>query len=295
MRRWLAAWLLAASLALTPGVAGARPLFGLPDEAPLAAIQAEVDQPEPALDVPLVPLAPSLTSVAGMVEPEPTQQHLFARSVVCPVLYTHEVPSTALLEAQISALLTAGYRPTSLLSVDRAMGGIAPTPPGCLVLTFDDALYSQYQNALPALADLGVPAVFFVMPAFADGVHRYMTATQIAELRAAGHEVMPHTCNHPTLPLLALRGDDPLMAELYDCRRMVEAITHAPAPYFAYPNGAYNATVLRAVIRSGYRLAFTTRPGALLTAQTPLTLPRIDYTAADRPATLLARVRASGG
>jgi len=219
----------------------------------------------------------------------------FTRSVVCPVLYTHEVSSQAALSRVLTALLAAGYRPTSLGDVARLMQGESTMQGKCLVLTFDDALMSQYVNALPVLTTLHAPGVFFVMPAFADGIHSYMGATEIRALSDAGNEVEGHTCNHANLVRLAVLGDDPLMAELLDCKRRIEAITGQTVDYLAYPGGATNRVVLPAVERAGYRGAFTTRPSAILSATSPLMWPRIRYDVNEAPASVLRRIVAAGG
>jgi peptidoglycan/xylan/chitin deacetylase (PgdA/CDA1 family) len=219
----------------------------------------------------------------------------WTRSIVCPVLYTHEVPSSAMLRRVLVALIATGYHPTSLASVDAAMAGAADRPPGCLVLTFDDALYSQYQNALPVLTELGVPAVFFVLPGFADGVHRYMGVAELQALAAAGEEVEAHTCNHPNLPLLERLNLNAFLAEVQDCKRVLESIIGQPVNYLAYPFGAYDATVLDTVARVGYRAAFTTRASAVLSAGTPYTLPRIRYDPGEAPLAVVRRLRGAGG
>src|SRR5262245_25758105 len=82
----------------------------------------------------------------------------WTRSIVCPVLYTHEVANQPTLRRFLAGLLSAGYRPTSLAVVDAAMAGQTEPPRGCIVLTFDDGLLSQYQNAMPVLLDMGLPA-----------------------------------------------------------------------------------------------------------------------------------------
>ncbi len=214
--------------------------------------------------------------------------------MVCPVLYTHEVPSQAGLRAILLALVGAGYQPTTLHNVDLIMSGTAPPLPGCLVLTFDDALYTQYLNAIPVLLGLQIPAVFFVVPAFADGVHRYMAAAQIAAIAQAGFEVEAHTCNHPSLPTLARRNYGAFLAEIVDCRRMIENITGVPVPFLAYPDGSYDARVLAAVADAGYRGAFATRPSAVLNASSPYTLPRIEYNPSEAPNKVIARLHAAG-
>jgi peptidoglycan/xylan/chitin deacetylase (PgdA/CDA1 family) len=234
-----------------------------------------------------------LHAIAGGGAPQPLLP--LARSIRCPVLYTHEVGSQANFARMLAGLLAAGYRPTSLASVDLAMQGQADPPPGCLVLSFDDALLSQYTNALPVLARYGVPGVFFVMPGFSDGVHRYMGEREIKALHDAGHEVEAHTCNHANLVRLAPRGDGPLMAELLDCKRRIETITGAPVDYLAYPDGATSPTVVNAVARAGYRAAFTTRPSALLAASAALQLPRIRYDINESPAAVARRLKQAGG
>jgi len=250
----------------------------------VARAQTSPCDPDPTACVPAAPV-PGLGASLGP----------WTRSIVCPVLYTHEVPAPALFRRVLMALLASGYHPTSLASVDAAMSGAADPPPGCLVLTFDDALYSQYLNALPVLSELGLPAVFFVLPAFGDGVHRYMGAAELQALAAAGHEVEAHTCNHPNLPLLARLNLNAFLAEVQDCKRQLEAIIGLPVNYLAYPFGAYDATVLDAVAHAGYRAAFTTRAAAVLAASAPLSLPRIRYDPAEAPLAIIRRIRAAGG
>jgi peptidoglycan/xylan/chitin deacetylase (PgdA/CDA1 family) len=252
--------------------------------APRAAAQTSPCDDDPTACLTAAP-APGLIATLGP----------WTRSIVCPVLYTHEVPSPTMLRRVLVALIATGYHPTSLASVDAAMAGAADRPPGCLVLTFDDALYSQYQNALPVLTELGVPGVFFVLPGFADGVHRYMGVAELQALAAAGEEVEAHTCNHPNLPLLARLNLDAFLAEVQGCKQQLEALIDAPVNYFAYPLGSYDTTVLDAVARAGFRAAFTTRASALLPASTPYALPRIRYDPAEAPLAIVRRLRGAGG
>jgi peptidoglycan/xylan/chitin deacetylase (PgdA/CDA1 family) len=219
----------------------------------------------------------------------------WSRSVICAVLYTHEIVSQATFRRFLTGLLLAGYQPVNLSTLDEEMVGDIPPIPKCVMLTFDDSLLSQYLNALPVLSDVGVPAVFFVLPGFADGVHRYMGTPELQGLAAGGFDVELHTCNHANLPLLARRNLLAFYAELQDCRHILENIIGEPVNYVAYPSGAYDAVVLDAVTRFGFRAAFTTRPSAVLNYRTPYTLPRIRYDPSEAPATVIARIRAAGG
>jgi peptidoglycan/xylan/chitin deacetylase (PgdA/CDA1 family) len=217
------------------------------------------------------------------------------RSIVCPVLYTHEVASQAVMRRFLMDLVGAGYQPWPLAGIDAAMTGNVDPPPGCIVLTFDDGLLSQFLNAVPVLQDMQAPAVFFVLPGFNDGVHRYMGPAEYQALANAGFEVELHTCNHPNLPMLARRDLNAFYAELVDCRRMLEAIIGQPVDYVAYPMGAYDATVLDAVARFGFRGAFATRPGAILNFRSPYTLPRIRYDPREPASAVIRRINVAGG
>lgn len=235
-------------------------------------------------------VAPTLAHAEDSDAPPP-----WTRSIVCPVLYTHEVVSQPVFRRFIIGLVNAGYQPADLTTVDAAMVGAIEPPGGCVVLTFDDSLLSQYLNAAPVLEDLGVPAVFFVLPGFSDGVHRYMTNAQLEDLANAGFDMELHTCNHPNLPLLARRNLLAFYAELDDCRPILQDIVGEPVNYVAYPSGAYDATVLDAVARFGFRGAFTTRASAVLNFRSPYALPRIRYDPGEAVSTVLRRIRAAGG
>jgi peptidoglycan/xylan/chitin deacetylase (PgdA/CDA1 family) len=219
----------------------------------------------------------------------------WTRSIVCPVLYTHEVASQAIFRRFLIGMLQAGYQPTDLETVDAAMVGTIDPPQKCVVLSFDDGLLSQFTNAAPVLEDVGVPAVFFVLPGFNDHVHRYMGVPELEALADDGFEVELHTCNHPNLPQLARRNLLAFYAELDDCRGLLEGITGQPVDFVAYPFGAYDATVLDAVNRFGFRAAFTTRPSAVLNYRTPFTLPRIEYQPSEAASSVIRRIKAAGG
>jgi peptidoglycan/xylan/chitin deacetylase (PgdA/CDA1 family) len=249
----------------------------------------------------LVALAPTLAAAddSDTTDQDTSQTEAapaaWTRSIVCPVLYTHEIASQAIFGRFVAGILRGGYRPVDLATLDAAMVGSIDPPSKCIVLSFDDSLLSQYNNAVPVLEGLGLPAVFFVLPGFADGVHRYMGVPEIQALAEDGFEVELHTCNHANLPLLARRNLMAFYAELQDCRRILEDILGQAVNYIAYPSGAYDPTVLDAVARFGFRAGFTTRPSAVLNFRGPYTLPRIRYDPAEPVANVIARIRAAGG
>jgi len=182
--------------------------------------------------------------------------------VRCPVLYYHEVPNQAKLAAQLATFLQAGYRPVKLGRLVDAVEGRSDAPPGCLVLTFDDGLASQMSGALPALLQFSVPATFFVLPGFQDGVHRYMTSDDYRALRDAGMEVASHTLNHATLPTLLRANFGAFQSELVNSKTILEQTLGQAVELLAYPNGAWDELTADEVRRAGYRAAASTLPGA---------------------------------
>jgi peptidoglycan/xylan/chitin deacetylase (PgdA/CDA1 family) len=225
----------------------------------------------------------------------PLERAVWKRSATCPILYAHEVGSRPAFRSFLLGMRSYGYKPIKLATLDMALSGLIDLPRGCLVITFDDALYSQYQNALPVLDELDEVATFFVMPNFSDGVHRYMREPELRELVRAGQEVMPHTCNHATLPTLLRRNRMAFLAEIVDCRAAVESITGQAAPYLAYPNGGWDNLVAAEVEAAGYRAAFTTRRSATLSPTNPYALPRILFSPSESAATVVSRIREAGG
>jgi peptidoglycan/xylan/chitin deacetylase (PgdA/CDA1 family) len=240
-------------------------------------------------------LVPSVVFADGSDSDQDTTPVPWTRSVVCPVLYTHEVVSQPVFRRFLVGMLTAGYQPVNLVTLDAEMSGAIGPIAKCVVLSFDDGLLSQYLNAVPVLNDGGAPAVFFVLPGFSDGVHRYMGPAELQDLAADGFDIELHTCNHANLPLLARRNLLAFYAELQDCRQILESIIGEPVDYIAYPSGAYDATVLNAVASFGFRGGFTTRASAVLNYRSPYTLPRIRYDSAEPVATVIRRIRAAGG
>ncbi|MFN0071220.1 MAG: polysaccharide deacetylase family protein [Chloroflexota bacterium] len=208
----------------------------------------------------------------------------------CPMLYYHDVPSQAGLDAQIYALMRAGYQPTTMTAVLDALDGEAPAPPGCVVLSFDDGLRSQHRNAIPVLARWAVSGTFFVMPAFRDGVHAYMSGDEIKDILAAGLEIGSHTLNHASLPALRRSNLGAFFSEIVVSKRQIEDLVGQPINLFAYPNGAVDAPTAADIAAAGYRGAASTVPGGWQSSSLRYYLRRLPASSGESPATILARL-----
>ena len=121
-----------------------------------------------------------------------------------------------------------------------------------LVLTFDDGPDPTWTPAvLDALAELQVPAVFFVI---GDQVMQYPDLVDDAD--AAGHLVANHTFSHPHLERLTPRETS---LELNSTARLLEGLTGKRTPVFRAPYTANvdpsrveDLTPLRRALGGGY-------------------------------------------
>ena len=234
--------------------------------------------PEPAAEPPPQPPAPT---------PQPPGGGPFR----CPMLYYHEVPGQAGLAAQLATFLQAGYRPVTLGRMVDGLEGRAEPPPGCLVLTFDDALASQMSGALPILLRFGVPATFFVMPGFRDGVHRYMSSDDFRALRDAGMEIGSHTLHHASLPYLLRANYGAFQSEVILSKQFLEDELGQTVDLLAYPNGSWDYPTADEVRKAGYRAAASTMPGSWQRPEDRYWLRRIRADAWEPPGVVLARLR----
>lgn len=262
-------------------------------ESPPAETPPPAVEPQASAAVPAAEVAEAASEVAAPpaapppAPPPPAPGQPFR----CPMLYYHEVPGQAAFAAQVAAFLQAGYRPVTMGRLVDALGGRAEPPPGCLVLTFDDALASQLSGALPVLLRFQVPATFFVMPYFQDRVHRYMTPDDLRALRDAGMEIGSHTLNHATLPVLLRLNFGAFQSELVNSKRSLERELGQPVDLLAYPNGAWDVLTADEVRRAGYRAAASTLAGGWQRPEEFYWLRRFRADPWEAPGTVLARLR----
>lgn len=87
---------------------------------------------------------------------------------------------------------------------------------------------------------------------------RLMTFAEIAELAVDGHEIGSHSMTHCLMPEC---GDQALVYEVAESRRVLQARLGQPIETFCYPNGNSDARTAHAVAQAGYRRAVTTAWG----------------------------------
>lgn len=200
-----------------------------------------------------------------------------------PIFYYHSIggsgPETLDLHrftAHLDALKAQSY--TTITLADLFKEKYDATKKNA-VLTFDDGLLDNYENAFPLLNQYGFVATFFVVPGF-DGITRWvhpgkrkwsnvqktgytipyknMQKDHRKTLLNAGMEIGSHSFSHPKLHQIE---QNKLGYEISDSKKCLEDELGIAIETFCYPYGGYNAAVVEKVKQAGYLGATTTWPG----------------------------------
>ena len=190
---------------------------------------------------------------------------------------------------QMRALARRGYHGVTLAQVDAYWRHGVALPPRPVVVSFDDGYLSDYTHARPVLERLGWPGVLNLE--WDNQKPGDLPALLVRRLIRAGWEVDSHTITHPDLTSV---GDAQLRDEVARSRELIRRRFGVPADYFCYPSGRFDARVVTAVRRAGYRGATTTNPGLARPSQR-FTLDRIRVEGTDGIRGLLAKLARPGG
>ena len=140
----------------------------------------------------------------------------------------------------------------------------------CVRITFDDAFENLLKNALPVLAEFGVPAVIFAVPdnlgrtpqwdmapGHPERGERIMTAEQLRAISGEDVTIGSHSQTHADLTRLSVEA---LQRELTESRVRLEELTGRPVRDLALPYGACNDRVVEMARQAGYERIYTLEP-----------------------------------
>ena len=201
------------------------------------------------------------------------------------------------LASHLDFLAHEGYRFIDLGELCEALGGAMPLPERGVLLSFDDCYENLRSEALPVLAQRGVPAVTFAVSGRLGGTNdwdrhlgggnlRLLDADGLREVTQRGIEVGAHSRTHPVLTGV---GDTDLLNEVAGSAADLEAVGLPRPRAFAYPYGVSDARVMEAVRKAGYEAAFATAPGVVSQGSDRHGLPRIELSSGD--STLRLRIK----
>ena len=169
-----------------------------------------------------------------------------------------------LFEAQMRWLAASG-RPVIPLAA-----AVARRPGPSVVLTFDDGCDSDATVAAPLLAELGLPATFFVCPARI-GTPGYLSWDELRGIAARGFEVGSHGLDHALLGDLA---ESDLRRQLVESKRWLEEGLGRRVDALSLPGGSGGGRARSAAREAGYSLVVGSRPALLRGVDAEAVLPR---------------------
>ncbi|MGB4965888.1 MAG: polysaccharide deacetylase family protein [Microgenomates group bacterium] len=149
-----------------------------------------------------------------------------------------------------------------------------------VAFTFDDGYEDLIINTAPLLEKLGIPATYFVI-SHPNKVNRKLlennkplfSKKSIAKMvKFKGTDIQGHTTAHKKL--FESPGED-IELDLKKSKKKLESVLSSKIHFFAYPWGIYTKQYVNALVKSGYKAAFTTKPGILTKRQNPYLLPRV--------------------
>ena len=133
---------------------------------------------------------------------------------------------------------------------------------GMVSFTFDDGFLNTYAVGLPILDAAGIKSTQAIITGSL-GATNYVSASQVLDMAARGHEIASHTRTHADLPTLSAAA---LESEVVGSKADLAAIG-ITANSIVYPYGTYNDAVIAAVKNAGYTGARSVDDGY----NTPLT------------------------
>lgn len=161
--------------------------------------------------------------------------------------------------AQMACLQELGYATVTFRDLLTAPS----LPEKAVILTFDDAYASVYENALPLMQPYGFRGVVYTIGRFIGrwndwdanlgGLRfRHMDRRQLRDLADAGWEIGSHSLTHRALSWLDATS---LQREILGSRDLLTDIAGEPPVSFAYPFGMLNPRVREGVAVAGFRFA----------------------------------------
>jgi peptidoglycan/xylan/chitin deacetylase (PgdA/CDA1 family) len=187
------------------------------------------------------------------------------RHYVVPILMYHHISenngglnvSPQNFKKQMEFLHRGGYKVISLKELSHGIKADRGFNFKTVVITFDDGYRDNFVYAYPILKKYGFPATIFLVSSYV-GQDDFLTWDQIRQMKDDGISFGAHTRTHKYLP--SLKGK-PLIEEVVNCKRQIEANLGERVEFFSYPTGGFNDEVKDVLRDAGFTAACTINRG----------------------------------
>jgi peptidoglycan/xylan/chitin deacetylase (PgdA/CDA1 family) len=172
------------------------------------------------------------------------------------------VLAASAFEEQMRYLKREGYRVITLRELLEFTALRRQLPRKTVVLTFDDGWRAFKEHAYPILKELGFPATLFIYTDFV-GARAALSWDELRQLADEGFDIQAHSKTHGDMRRKPGESDqayrERLQAELVQPLAVFQRRLGRTPTILAYPYGAHDEEVVRAVREAGYVAAFDVR------------------------------------
>ena len=194
--------------------------------------------------------------------------------------------------AQMQALKTAGWRAITLDQLAGYWSGklkLGSSKP--IVITFDGGYASQFVTALPVLRGLGWVGVVDIPVNPLSSSEGGLLDSQVKGLVSAGWEMDLQGTLQTSLT--SLGSANAVSQEVTTERQSLQGRLGGAINWYAYANGAYNASVTAGLKSAGLTGGLTLVPGWASSTSDPTRLPRLAVVGGTSPAALQSQIAAA--
>ncbi|MEA2145164.1 MAG: hypothetical protein QOG59_751 [Solirubrobacteraceae bacterium] len=194
--------------------------------------------------------------------------------------------------AQMKSLKTAGWRAITLDQLSGYWAGrlkLGSSKP--IVITFDGGYASQFVTALPVLRGLGWVGVVDIPVNPLSSSEGGVLDSQVKGLVSAGWELDLQGTTQTSLT--SLGSASAVSQEVTTERQSLQGRLGGAVNWYAYANGAYNASVTAGLKSAGLSGGLTLVPGWASPRGDPTRLPRLAVVGGTSPAALQSQIAAA--
>lgn len=177
---------------------------------------------------------------------------------------------TEVFRKQIQYLKDRGYNSVSFSDVVSFFDQGKTIPQKSILITFDDGYTDFYSQAFPILKELGFKTSVFLSTGLMNNFG-YLNWSEVTDVSGSGIFFGNHTWSHKNVG----HEGSVFEKELTTADTQLSERNLNSPKVFAYPYGFSNSFSKAILLKLGYKLAFTTRPGSILCEKQRFDLPRI--------------------